>query len=215
MVTAVLLLVAGAILGGAVTMGLYRTTPRLVFHPDIHWAGTAQGHQRRARARWGHLIDVTITVTIVVRNEKKLNWHRLSVPVQNGNYAHLQPGDTRFLVLDTSKLSGDARTLLGAAAASRDRSLAMDHPDLLRQLIGWDDCYVLAEAVGNDAWSGGRRCWEQVYGLDGDKPMICSGAFPPGHEADRTACPQKQQLSGGRPGPEVAGQVPPPSPDDA
>jgi hypothetical protein len=73
-VTVFLLLVAGAALGGLVTVLLSRLTPRLVFHPDIHWsaetrrysvrvrnrghvlqrdrAGTPAGHQLRAPDRW-------------------------------------------------------------------------------------------------------------------------------------------------------------------
>jgi hypothetical protein len=217
-VTAFLLLVAGAALGGLVSLLLSRLTARLIFHPDIHWsarrrryyvrvrngghlfqrdrAGTPMAHQLRAHRRWGHIIDLTMTVTLIIPDG--LNWHRLNVPALNKDFAHLQPGDTRFIALNTSGLSRAAQDILRRAATARGSTLRLDDPDLLEQLHGWADCYVLVEAIGNDAWSAGRRCWERRYPLSGSGAALRAGDFPVGRESDRAPCSIGQQAAHGR-----------------
>jgi hypothetical protein len=207
-VEAFLLLVAGAALGGVVTIFLSRLTPQLVFHPDIHWspsalryqirvrnaghalsrrrAGNPDKHERRASRRWGHVIDLKMTVTLIVRDGT--NWRRLNIPALNGEFAHLQPGDTRFLMLDTGALTPAAQELLLGAAKVRGCLLELSEPALLKQMLAWQDCYVLVEAVGNDAWSAARRCWERRYQFGAGSTALHSGVFPAGPGADRVIC---------------------------
>jgi hypothetical protein len=204
----VLLLLAGAVLGGVITVLLSRVSPQLIFHQDIHWspaskvyrirlrngghvfarkrAGSASAHQRRAVARWGHVIDMRTTVTLVIPDGK--NRRRLDVPVLNGEFGHLQPGDTRFLVLDIGQLSEAARNLVDKAAQARNKIVDRAAPDLLQLLTDWDDCYIVVEAVGNDAWSAARRCWEWRYNLTRSGADLRSGPFPAGAEADAAPC---------------------------
>jgi len=151
-------------------------------------AGTPLGHQRRAPDRWGHIIDLTITVTLVIPDGQ--NWHRLNLPALNKDFAHLQPGDTRFLTLDTTGLSDAAQEILQTAAKARNCSLQLKSADLLDKLRGWAESYVLVEAIGNDAWSADRRCWEQRYPLSGPTIALRDGDFPTGANSDRTACNQ-------------------------
>jgi hypothetical protein len=220
--TAFLLLVAGAALGGLVTILVSRLTPRLVFHPDIHWsagtrrysvrvrnrghvlnrdrAGTPAKHQLRAPHRWGHIIDLTMTATLVIP-DGPLNWHRLNVPALNGDFAHLQPGDTRLLLLDLTGLSAAAQELLQAAAKARSCALEVNRADLLEQLRDWTSSYVLVEAIGNDAWSAGRRCWEQRYPLSGPDIALRAGNFPIGPHSDRTACRRPDPSAAASPSP--------------
>ena len=142
----------------------------------------------RARDRWGHVIDLTLTVTLVIPDG--LNWHRLDVPALNKDFAHLQPGDTRFLALDTLGLSAAAQDILRTAAKARNYALRLESTDLLDQLHDWAGCYVLVEAIGNDAWSAGRRCWEQRYALSGASTALRAGTFPVGPHSDRAPCNQ-------------------------
>jgi hypothetical protein len=85
----------------------------------------------RARDRWGHVIDLTLTVTLVIPDG--LNWHRLDVPALNKDFAHLQPGDTRFLALDTLGLSAAAQDILRTAAKARNCALRLDSTDLCQR----------------------------------------------------------------------------------
>lgn len=51
----------------------------------------------------------------------------------NKDFAHLQPGDTRFLALDTLGLSAAAQDILRTAAKARNCALRLDSTDLCQR----------------------------------------------------------------------------------
>jgi hypothetical protein len=220
-----LLLFGGAVLGVVGTILLSRLTPRLAFHPDIHWstdkktyrvrlrngghplsrhrAGSPEQSEKRANHRWGHLVDLTVTATLVIRDGKTSNRHRIAIPVSNGAFAHLQPGDTRLLTLEVAELTDESKTILSAALASRDQPNVPDGPDLLQRFPVLENCYILLEGVGNDAWSGARRSWERRYHFGTNHAgqpveILRTGPFPSIVGSEEVPCSQPPLIRGRR-----------------
>jgi hypothetical protein len=128
-----------------------------------------------------------VTATLVIPCKKKpSNRRRIAIPLgAAADYPHIQPGDTRIIRLANVSLTDEGCRLLTEEAADRGM-VTPDESHLLDDLADWEDAELVIVAVGNDAFGGGRRCWEKRYDLD--KNPLHKGDFPTSDKKE--CCPE-------------------------